>query len=303
MVIDGNALYIEGNNVGQVVDVSNSQGQSFARSIAGSVNWILLEFGNWKMIPIENVIAACDGGPTKVAARITEQEQILGATFALEIGVDAILIPEDLIESGLIAKSQRGEKATRTDIKENKNEFSLEELTITEVREGGIGDRFCVDLTSLLEIGEGMLVGSSASSLALIHSETVESEFVPTRPFRVNAGPANSYVLMSDNSTKYLSELKMGDEVMIVNSSGFTKSGTIGRIKIEKRPFILIKWIDANNNEAGTFLQQAETVRLVTPDGSLQSVTELNPNTKVLGANFESGRHVGEIINAKVTEL
>ena len=223
-MIDGNALYIEGNNVGQVVDVSNSQGQSFARSIAGSVNWILLEFGNWKMIPIENVIAACDGGPTKVAARITEQEQILGATFALEIGVDAILIPEDLIESGLIAKSQRGEKATRTDIKENKNEFSLEELTITEVREGGIGDRFCVDLTSLLEIGEGMLVGSSASSLALIHSETVESEFVPTRPFRVNAGPANSYVLMSDNSTKYLSELKMGDEVMIVNSSGFTLS-------------------------------------------------------------------------------
>ena len=303
MVIDGNALYIEGNNVGQVVDVSNSQGQSFARSIAGSVNWILLEFGNWKMIPIENVIAACDGGPTKVAARITEQEQILGATFALEIGVDAILIPEDLIESGLIAKSQRGEKATRTDIKENKNEFSLEELTITEVREGGIGDRFCVDLTSLLEIGEGLLVGSSASSLALIHSETVESEFVPTRPFRVNAGPANSYVLMSDNSTKYLSELKMGDEVMIVNSSGFTKSGTIGRIKIEKRPFILIKWIDANNNEAGTFLQQAETVRLVTLDGSLQSVTELNPNTKVLGVNFESGRHVGEIINAKVTEL
>ncbi len=303
MVIDGNALYIEGNNVGQVVDVSNSQGQSFARSIAGSVNWILLEFGNWKMIPIENVIAACDGGPTKVAARITEQEQILGATFALEIGVDAILIPEDLIESGLIAKSQRGEKATRTDIKENKNEFSLEQLTITEVREGGIGDRFCVDLTSLLEIGEGLLVGSSASSLALIHSETVESEFVPTRPFRVNAGPANSYVLMSDNSTKYLSELKMGDEVMIVNSSGFTKSGTIGRIKIEKRPFILIKWIDANNNEAGTFLQQAETVRLVTLDGSLQSVTELNPNTKVLGVNFESGRHVGEIINAKVTEL
>lgn len=255
------------------------------------------------MIPIENIIAACDGGPTKVAAKLSNQEQILGATFALEIGVDAILIPEDLIESGLIAKSQRGEKPTSTQFEQNKKEFSLEELTITEVKEGGVGDRFCIDLTSLLEIGEGMLVGSSASSLALIHSESIESEFVPTRPFRVNAGPANSYVLMSNNSTKYLSELKMGDEVMIVNRDGFTKSGTIGRIKIEKRPFILIKWIDANNNEAGTFLQQAETVRLVIPDGNFKSVTELQTNEKILGAIFESGRHVGETINAKVTEL
>ena len=32
----------------------------------------------------------------------------------------------------------------------------------------------------MLDIGEGMLIGSSASSLVLVHGETVESEFVPT---------------------------------------------------------------------------------------------------------------------------
>ena len=43
-----------------------------------------------------------------------------------------------------------------------------------------------------------MLVGSSASSMVLVHGETVESEFVPTRPFRVNAGAAHTYIMMAD---------------------------------------------------------------------------------------------------------
>ena len=89
--IDGDALYIEGKQVGRRVDVSNSEGQSKARAMAGSVEWILLDLGEWKMIPIENIIAACDGGPTKVAARISSPEQVLGAAFALQIGVDALL--------------------------------------------------------------------------------------------------------------------------------------------------------------------------------------------------------------------
>ena len=118
--------------------------------------------------------------------------------------------------------------------------MSINILTISEVKDGKVSDRVCVDLTNMLDIGDGMLVGSNSSSLILVHSETVESEFVPTRPFRVNAGPVNSYILMADGTTKYLSELKMGDEVMIINSSGLNKSGTVGRIKIENRPLLLL---------------------------------------------------------------
>ena len=58
--------------------------------------------------------------------------------------------------------------------------------------------RYCIDLTTVLQVGEGVLVGSSASSLALIHGETIPSEFVPTRPFRINAGSPHSYILMND---------------------------------------------------------------------------------------------------------
>ena len=300
--IDGAALYIDGRQVGRVVDVGNSDGQAKARSMSGSVEWILLELGEWKMIPIENIIAACDGVPTKVAARISSPEQVLGAAFALQIGVDAILVSEDILPTALIAKSQRGENSEDVENLVQTGNVSLTEIEIIEVKEGGIGDRVCVDLTSLLEIGEGMLVGSSAASMVMVHGETVESEFVPTRPFRVNAGAAHSYILMADGSTSYLSEVSMGDEVMVVNSEGGSRAATVGRVKIEKRPFILFRWKDENNNEAGALLQQAETVRLVSSSTQLVSITELVKETILLGWTGGVGRHIGTPISAKVTE-
>jgi len=299
--IDGDALYIEGKQVGRRVDVSTAEGQSKARSMAGSVEWILLDLGEWKMIPIENIIAACDSGPTKVAARISSQEQVLGAAFALQIGVDALLVTEAVLPTALIAKSQRGERSSLQSEEVESKEFQLTSLRITEVKEGGVGDRVCVDLTSMLDIGEGMLVGSSANSMVLVHGETVKSEFVPTRPFRVNAGAAHTYILMSDGSTKYLSELEMGDQVMITSSDGKSRTATVGRVKIERRPFILFRWKDENHNEAGALLQQAETVRLVSASG-LISITDLSSDMEIIGWSGGAGRHVGIEITAEVTE-
>ena len=300
--IDGDALYIEGKQVGRRVDVSDSDGQSKARAMAGSVEWILLDLGEWKMIPIENIIAACDGGPTKVAARISSPEQVLGAAFALQIGVDALMVNENTLQTALIAKSQRGEVATEPVYESENQELDLSLLEVIEVREGGVGDRICVDLTSLLEAEEGMIVGSSSKSMILVHGETVESEFVPTRPFRVNAGASHSYIMMADGTTSYLSELKMGDEVMVVNSDGESRDCVVGRVKIEKRPFILFRWKNENDNEAGVLLQQAETVRLISESRELVSVTELVPGMKLLGWNGGAGRHVGQTISAEVDE-
>lgn len=302
LVIDGDALYINSKQVGRKVDVSNSSGQSVARAMAGSVEWILLEFGEWKMIPIENIIAACDGGPTKVAARISSAEQVLGAAFALQIGVDALLVDEKTLPTALIAKSQRGEKTVESVSENTTQEMILSKLEVIEVREGGVGDRVCVDLTSMLELGEGMIVGSSSNSMILVHGETVESEFVPIRPFRVNAGAAHSYIMMADGTTSYLSELKMGDEVMVANSDGISRSCTVGRVKIEKRPFILFRWKNENDNEAGVLLQQAETVRLISESRELVSITELVPGTLLLGWAGGAGRHVGQPISAEVEE-
>jgi 3-dehydroquinate synthase class II len=51
--------------------------------------------------------------------------------------------------------------------------------------------RVCVDTASLLVLGEGLLVGSFARALFLVHSECSESAYINSRPFRVNAGPVS----------------------------------------------------------------------------------------------------------------
>ncbi len=80
------------------------------------------------------------------------------------------------------------------------------------------------------------------------------------------------------------------------------RTATVGRIKIERRPFILFRWRDENNNEAGTLLQQAETVRLVTSSLGLVSITQLVEGTNLMGWSDGMGRHIGIPITAEVTE-
>ena len=48
----------------------------------------------------------------------------------------------------------------------------------------------------------------------------------------VNAGASHSYIMMADGTTSYLSELKMGDEVMVVKSDGGLRNCVVGRVKL-----------------------------------------------------------------------
>ncbi len=136
-----------------------------------------------------------------------------------------------------------------------------------------MGMQVCLDLTRLLEEGEGCLVGSSAKTLALVLGETAASGYVPPRPFRCNAGPVHAYIMLADRSTKYLSELRAGDCVLAVRScDGRARACTIGRLKVEPRPMLKVSFAPvAEQAEEGReegraggqlFLQQAETVRL-----------------------------------------
>jgi 3-dehydroquinate synthase II len=82
-----------------------------------------------------------------------------------------------------------------------------------------------------MALGEGMLVGNSSQALFLVHSETVENPFVNTRPFRVNAGPVHAYIRLADGQTKYLSEIKTGDRVVVVNFEGKSYPAVVGRVR------------------------------------------------------------------------
>ena len=163
-------------NIGSIVDISSVKGQDFAKGLVGLAQWIILEFDNWKMIPIENLIAICQGTGTKIAAKITKSVDVPGAAFALDIGIDAILInpKKELIDAAKIAKYQRQEQYQKYSANDEYDEqIIMASSVISSVSNIKNSARYCIDLTTILQVGEGVLVGSSASSLALIHGETI----------------------------------------------------------------------------------------------------------------------------------
>jgi 3-dehydroquinate synthase II len=294
-----------GSIFGAYSHIEDNNGQDEAKALIGSVSWLLVSFSDWSMIPIENLIAAAEGTPTRIAALLTEPHQIQGASFALEQGVDAVVVDSQpaMVEAALIAKTLRFERQEHFEPdRESTQELSLSLLEITGVEEGGVGDRYCIDFTSLLDKGEGMLIGSNATSFMLVHGETISSDFVPVRPFRVNAGTPQSYTFMADGTTKYISELSSGDTVSVVNETGTSRSLTIGRIKIERRPMLLFRWVDENHKEGHMFLQQAETVRAVGANGNPMSVTTLKIGDQILGCVDNGARHIGAAISSTVNE-
>jgi len=302
--VNDGILYRNGSMIGGHVHIHSEETQTKARSLAGSVEWILLTFEDWSMIPIENILAATEATPTKVAAQINQPIQAQGAGFALDIGVDALLCSDDCLEASLIVKSLRLEQKEESGPSNPSPSEMIEltSMTITEIQEGHTGDRACIDLLSMLDMGEGMLVGSTARSLVLVHGETIESKYVPTRPFRVNAGSVDAYTYLANGTTKYLCELRSGDEILVVGSNGTTRPATVGRMKIESRPLILLRFKHENTNEGHVFIQQAETVRMVSENGKVCSVTDLSLGDGILGCTSPSTRHVGQSISAPSEE-
>jgi len=280
------------------VHLDDPHGQDEAISLVGMIDWILVRCSDWTMIPLENIVAAAAGSGTRIAAAISQIVDLSGAAFALQHGVDALLLPADekLWDA---AEEISGERAS-VQLEERKAVPSLVMANVANVESGGVGERICVDLTERLSEGEGMLIGSSANALVLIHGETIPSEFVPSRPFRVNAGAVHAYCLMDDGSTKYLSELTAGDQVAIVNPSNEIRSATIGRLKIERRPFLLVHF-EWNNQSAQVLVQQAETVRFINEEGNI-SVTSIQNGDKI-AVRFSSGmRHIGRELAGEMNE-
>jgi 3-dehydroquinate synthase II len=164
-----------------------------------------------------------------------------------------------------------------------------------------MGDRVCVDTCSSMGLGEGMLIGNSSQALFLVHSESVENPFVNTRPFRVNAGPVHAYIRFSNGETQYLSEVKSGDQVLVVNFEGTSYPAVVGRAKVERRPLVLIE-AEEKGQPFSVILQNAETIRLTTPAGEGISLVDLKEGDEVLVYREKAGRHFGVKIDETIRE-
>lgn len=249
---------------------------------------VILQCKDWTVIPIENLIAK----GADIIAEVYSLSDVQTAVGILEKGVNHLLL--DIRNAAELKKAL---DFLNSDIER----IDLQPALVEAIEPVGMGDRVCVDTCSSMETGEGILVGNSSSALFLVHAENVDNPYVAPRPFRVNAGPVHAYTRVPEGKTRYLSELQAGDPVLIVDSSGHTRVGTVGRIKIEKRPLMLVK-VRVAEKLVTTILQNAETIRLTSPDGKPVSIVELKPGDPVLVAIEAAGRHFGHKIEESITE-
>ena len=274
----------EGKKTAIKINITGKEDENRAAKAAElGVDYIIINTLDWRVIPLENLIAKAHGGKSKLIAEVATAEDAKLVLEALELGTDGVLLetsnPNELTKTVKLVKGQMPK-------------VELTAAKVLSIKPIGTGARVCVDTVDLMVSGEGMLVGCQSAGFFLVEAEVNENPYVQSRPFRVNAGPASHYTLTSLQSTRYLSELKAGDEVLIVNREGKVRVTNVGRSKIEFRPLILIE-AQAGDTKIKTILQNAETIRVMTPKAS-KPVTELKPNDEVLvHLAAKGGRHFG----------
>jgi 3-dehydroquinate synthase II len=246
------------------------------------VDYVIINCLDWRVIPLENLIARVSG-KGKLIAEVANAADAQLVLEALELGTDGVLLKtadaNELAKTAAIAKKQNPQ-------------IKLSTAKVTTVTQIDTGARVCVDTCDLMDTGEGMLIGCQSAGLFLVEAEVHENPYVQARPFRVNAGASSNYALASLQNTRYLSELKAGDAVLVINREGKVRRTNVGRSKIEFRPLLLIE-AEAEGAKVKVILQNAETIRLVTVKGS-KPVTELKAGDEVLvHLATRGGRHFG----------
>jgi 3-dehydroquinate synthase II len=262
----------EGKTIALKITLKGKQDENNAVKAAElSADYIIINCLDWRVIPLENLIARTRGKSVLIA-EVSNAPDAKLVLEALELGTDGILLTtSDVCEI----------EKTVAVVKPLALKIGLVSAKIVTVAPIDTGARVCVDTCDLMAPGEGIL-----------EAEVHENPYVAARPFRVNAGSISMYTLGSMQNTRYLSELKAGDEIIITTRDGKVRKANVGRVKIEYRPLMLIE-AEVSGKKIKTILQNAETIRMVTPKGSTP-VTELKAGDKVLVyVAAKGGRHFG----------
>jgi 3-amino-4-hydroxybenzoic acid synthase len=277
-----------GVEFGKYVEIKDPATLDEACQTAQVYPWSLLYFRDPTKIPLEIVIAAAaraTGSLITVAQDVQEAEIIFGV---LEHGSDGVMLAPKAVGEATALKASSVIESP---------DLELVELTVTATTHVGMGERACVDTCTYFREDEGILVGSHSKGMVLCVSETHPLPYMPTRPFRVNAGAIHSYTLSQNERTNYLSELKSGSKVTAVDVKGRTRVVTVGRVKIESRPLISVDATAPNGQTVNLILQDDWHVRVFGPGGVVLNSTELKPGDTILGYLPSADRHVGYPIN------
>ncbi len=270
--------------------IDTPEEQAAVLAMAGKKKTVVVETGDWTVIPLENMIAKFRTAGTSILAVARSKEDASLYLQTMEKGVDGVVIEID--DPLQISKFR--------DLLTVSEPVQLSEVEVVSVKPLEMGDRVCVDTCSNMVPGEGMLVGSYSNCLFLIQSESEDNGYVAARPFRVNAGAVHEYCMVPGGGTRYLSEISAGDRMLVCDREGNTRTVSVGRCKVEVRPMLMVEATDGKRTY-NVILQNAETIKVVVPGGS-KSVTRVEPGDKIVAYLSTGGRHFGMAIEETITE-
>lgn len=251
---------------------------------AGKYDYAVVDFDLPTNIPLELIIARLQGTKTILLRQVSTFTDMEVAFGVMERGSDGALFSStDMPEIVKVSSYLTGKTI---------NCLQLHPMVVTGVEHVGMGVRACVDTTGLMTTDEGMLVGSTSSGGIFVCSETHFLPYMNLRPFRVNAGAIHSYIWMPNDAAEYLSDLKAGSKVLCVNTKGEARELTVGRVKLEVRPLLLIKG-EAAGTEINVIVQDDWHIRVMGADGKPRNASTIETGDQLLAYVCEAGRHVG----------
>jgi 3-amino-4-hydroxybenzoic acid synthase len=282
------AARIPGVEFGRLVEVMDAPSLDAACASARVEPYTVIDFRDPTKIPLEIVLAAAAGAKGSIITVAADPDDAAVIFGVLEHGSDGVLMAPARLGQVSRLKATAGRRPVPVD---------LVELTVVATTPVGMGERACVDTCSYLRPDEGLLVGSYSKGMVLCVSETHPLPYMPTRPFRVNAGAIMSYTMAEGGRTRYLSELVAGSTVLAVDVRGNTRTVVVGRTKIESRPLLSVDAVGPDGRRVNLILQHDWHVRVLGPGGRVLNCTRLQPGDTVLGYLPDADRHVGHPID------
>ena len=135
-----------GKKVGRKFKIlSNEDIENVLTMSKKGLDFVIVEVIDWKIIPLENIIAKLHKIHTKIYAIARTPEEVRKMFSILEVGVDGVIFSTSSIGEVREVMVYLGSKS-----------FDLKKGKIIEIKEVGDGERVCVDTASLLHRGEGM---------------------------------------------------------------------------------------------------------------------------------------------------
>ncbi|MGE5557564.1 MAG: 3-dehydroquinate synthase II [Bacillota bacterium] len=276
-----------------ILSVKSGQSLDQLCKEASLYDYVALDFDLPTNIPLELFIARLQDGDTAILRMTNTVEDVKVAFGVLEKGSDGVIFGS--------AELAQIEALCAFMVENENSKIDLRPLIVTEIRYAGMGMRACIDTTGLMTQEEGMLVGSTSNGGIFVCSETHFLPYMNLRPFRVNAGAVHSYVWMPGDNAEYITDLSAGSRILCVNTGSGLRELTVGRVKIEKRPLLMIKG-SSNGAEINVIIQDDWHIRLMGADGKPKNATLIRPGDELLAYPCKPGRHVGIKVHETIIE-